>query len=93
MGRTAWSPLVGWLGECIFNVEVVPSWYDMELDAVGRQFEPYLTSSCGFKTVRCGLKCRSLNNRDLKKLGEDYFKVRMQKSILCEVGLSLQNTE
>ena len=39
------------------------SWHVIELDAVGRQFEPYLTTF-----LWCGLGCRSLNSRGLIKL-------------------------
>ena len=50
-----------------------PRWYVIELDAVGRQFEPYLTTGCMCTAtvrtpLRCGLGCRSLHSRGLIKL-------------------------
>ena len=41
-----------------------PMWHVIELDAVGRQFDPYLTTGCVCMAAPlwCGLGCRSLNS-------------------------------
>ena len=58
----------------------------IELDAVGRQFEPYFTTGCVCVAVPlwCGLGCRSLHSRGLIKLQRSQHLI-LQRLLLAEL--------